>query len=78
MIGDGCLIQPGCTITNSVVGLRSKVSANCQIEDSLLMGTDYYERPEDCELAMDCMPMGIGANSCDPSSRNCIGFTGLL
>lgn len=64
MVGDGCIIQPGCTISNSVVGLRSKIFANTIIEDSLLMGTDYYERPEDCELAAHCLPMGIGANSC--------------
>ena len=67
MVGDGCLIQPGCTISNSVVGLRSKIYANTIIEDSLLMGSDYYERPEDCELAAHCLPMGIGANSCAPS-----------
>lgn len=64
MVGDGCLIQPGCKISNSVVGLRSKIYANSIIEDSLLMGSDYYERPEDCELAAHCLPMGIGANSC--------------
>ena len=69
MLGDGCLIQPGCKIHNSVIGLRAKVSTNCIIEDCLLMGTDFYERPEDCELAPNCMPMGIGPNS---HLRKCI------
>lgn len=68
MIGDGCYIQPGVKVVNSVVGLRAKIYTNSIIEESLLMGTDYYERPEDCELTESCLPMGIGANSYDPSS----------
>jgi len=71
MIGDGCYIQPGVKVVNSVVGLRAKIYTNSIIEESLLMGTDYYERPEDCELAESCLPMGIGANSCDPSHTLC-------
>eukprot|EP01025_Chloroclados_australasicus_P040827 TRINITY_DN428_c0_g3_i1.p1 TRINITY_DN428_c0_g3~~TRINITY_DN428_c0_g3_i1.p1 ORF type:complete len:244 (-),score=31.65 TRINITY_DN428_c0_g3_i1:341-1072(-) len=63
MIGDGCMIRPGCKIKHSIIGLRTKVYSNTVIEDSLLMGTDYYEKPEDCELAPQCMPMGIGANT---------------
>lgn len=63
IIGDGCHIQPGTRISNSVIGLRTKVGANCVIEDTLLMGTDFYEKPEDCELAPGCLPMGVGPNS---------------
>lgn len=69
MIGDGCYIQPGVKVVNSVVGLRAKIYTNSIIEESLLMGTDYYERPEDCELTESCLPMGIGANS---HLRKCI------
>jgi ADP-glucose pyrophosphorylase len=66
MIGDGCQIKPGCTIKNSIVGLRSKIMANCTIEDCLVMGSDFYETPEDCDTTSSCVPMGIGANSYDP------------
>jgi len=42
MIADGCQIGSGCTIKNSVVGLRSVIEENVTIEDSVLMGCDYY------------------------------------
>ncbi|WDI41404.1 glucose-1-phosphate adenylyltransferase [Bremerella sp. P1] len=42
MIADGCQIGKGCTIKNSVVGLRSVIEENVTIEDSVLMGCDYY------------------------------------
>jgi glucose-1-phosphate adenylyltransferase len=66
MIGDGCQIKPGCTIKNSIVGLRSKIMANCTIEDCLVMGSDFYETPEDCDTTASCVPMGVGANSYSP------------
>lgn len=72
MIGDGCMIKPGCTITNSIVGLRTKVAANCSIEDCLIMGSDFYETPEDCDTTESCVPMGIGANSCVPRPWLCL------
>ena len=30
------------------------------IEDSLLMGADYYEQYEECEAFADCLPLGVG------------------
>ncbi|MBA2113688.1 glucose-1-phosphate adenylyltransferase [Bremerella alba] len=42
MIADGCQIGKGCTIKNSVIGLRSVIEENVTIEDSVLMGCDYY------------------------------------
>lgn len=60
IIGDGCQINPGCTVTNSMIGLRSVISEDCVIEDSLLMGCDYYEKPIECELLPGCLPIGIG------------------
>jgi glucose-1-phosphate adenylyltransferase len=32
----------------------------CVIEDSLLMGADYYEQYEECEALADCLPLGVG------------------
>ena len=31
-------------ITHSIIGIRSQVSAGCVIKDSIMMGSDYYER----------------------------------
>ena len=66
MVGEGCYVKPGSTIKNSIIGLRTKVGANCHIEDCLVMGADFYETPEDCDTTESCVPMGIGANSCAP------------
>ena len=45
---------------HSVVGLRTLVSERCLVEDSLLMGADYYETLEECALIPGCLPMGLG------------------
>ncbi len=64
IIGEGCLLNQA-TITNSVVGIRMHIDANCTIEDTLLMGCDFYQ-PQD-ERAKDLkngkVPMGIGENT---------------
>ena len=62
VIGDGCYLENS-KIHHSVVGLRSLVHSGCVIEDSLLMGADYYEQYDECEALPDCLPMGIGAGS---------------
>ena len=60
VIGDGCVIRHGSMVKNSVVGLRSLIGSNCVIEDALIMGSDYYETMEECELLPGCMPIGLG------------------
>lgn len=60
VIGDGCVIRHGSKVTNSVVGLRSLIGSNCVIEEALIMGSDYYETMEECELLPGCMPIGVG------------------
>jgi glucose-1-phosphate adenylyltransferase len=64
MIGEGCIIKD-CRINHSVLGIRSRIETGCVIEDSLIMGADFYEpfaeRQSDCETTS--IPLGIGANS---------------
>jgi glucose-1-phosphate adenylyltransferase len=43
-------------ITHSIIGIRSQISTGCVIKDSIMMGSDYYERGDDRP------PIGIGAN----------------
>jgi glucose-1-phosphate adenylyltransferase len=43
-------------ITHSILGIRSMISPGCVIKDSIVMGSDYYERDD------DGIPIGIGAN----------------
>lgn len=59
-IGDGCFIEES-TLKNAMVGLRSYISEGCCIEDTLLMGADFYENVEMCRLSDKCfMPLGVG------------------
>lgn len=60
ILGDGCTVEKGCRIIHSVVGLRSRIREDCVIEDSLLMGADYYEQFEECEIDENCLPIGVG------------------
>lgn len=43
-------------ISHSIIGIRSQISTGCVIKDSIIMGSDYYERGE------EGLPIGIGAN----------------
>ncbi|KAI8477083.1 MAG: ADP-glucose pyrophosphorylase small subunit [Monoraphidium minutum] len=60
IIGDGCVIKSGATIRNSVIGLRTLVQENAVIEDTLILGADYYETKEECTFVPGCQPIGVG------------------
>jgi glucose-1-phosphate adenylyltransferase len=64
MIGEGCILK-NCRIEHSVLGVRSRVESGCIIEDSLIMGADFYqafaERQSNCENSE--VSLGIGANT---------------
>ena len=70
ILGDGTVIRAGTKINHSVVGLRSLIQENCIIEDTLMMGSDYYETLEECALIPGCLPMGLGQHSL-PAMRLC-------
>jgi glucose-1-phosphate adenylyltransferase len=61
-IGDGCFIHKS-TISNSMIGLRSTIQHDCVIEDTMIMGADYYEETHECESLPGCTPIGIGAGT---------------
>ncbi len=47
LIADGCVIESGAVIENSVIGLRTHVGKNVTIKNSVLMGADEYESDAD-------------------------------
>ena len=57
LISEGCYIDNDCTISNSVVGLRTVVRPNARISRSVLLGADAYEE------AYGDIPMGVGKNA---------------
>jgi glucose-1-phosphate adenylyltransferase len=62
LVADGCQIGAGSRIVNSVVGLRCHIGRNVTIRNSVIMGADFYETPD--QLAADKRegrpPIGIG------------------
>jgi glucose-1-phosphate adenylyltransferase len=49
IISDGCIIN-GAKITNSVVGLRSRISKGVQLDSAYMMGADYYQTFEEMRV----------------------------
>jgi glucose-1-phosphate adenylyltransferase len=61
LVSDGCIINDS-RLTRSIVGLRSRIERNCNIEASYLMGADYYQSIEDmrADYAAGVPRIGIG------------------
>ncbi len=64
IIGEGCILK-NCRIEHSVLGVRSRIESGCTIEDSLLMGSDYYQAfaERQCSLGQGDVPVGIGTDT---------------
>jgi glucose-1-phosphate adenylyltransferase len=66
IIAEGCILKD-CTVSHSVLGVRSRIESGCIIEDTMIMGADYYqniqERREHLEIEGDRVPLGIGKDS---------------
>ena len=64
IISDGCIVS-GAKITNSVIGVRSRVSQGVQLDAAYMMGADYYQTFDDMrsDLARGVPRMGIGDGS---------------
>ncbi|MBF0169482.1 MAG: glucose-1-phosphate adenylyltransferase [Nitrospinae bacterium] len=45
VISDGCVICQGTSINRSVIGIRSRIGKGANIDESIVMGADFYERP---------------------------------
>lgn len=61
IISDGCIIT-GAKVSNSVIGLRSRISKGAQIDSSFMMGADFYQTFEDMrnDLNKGLPRVGIG------------------
>ncbi|MCW5314504.1 glucose-1-phosphate adenylyltransferase [Nostoc sp. KVJ3] len=64
IIGEGCILK-NCRIQHSVLGVRSRIESGCVIEESLLMGADFYQASVErqCSLAENDIPVGIGTDT---------------
>ena len=59
LLNAGCIIERS-RITRSIIGLRSRIAPGAVIEDSLVMGADYYDDTEVCGVKLP--DVGIGRN----------------
>jgi glucose-1-phosphate adenylyltransferase len=61
ILSDGCIVI-GAAITNSVIGLRSRIAKGVRIDASFLMGADYYQTLEEMrdDLLAGKPRVGIG------------------
>jgi glucose-1-phosphate adenylyltransferase len=62
LIAEGCRIEDGAVIENSVIGLRCLIGADVTIRNSILMGNDFYEMPEENNhrKTNGIPPLGVG------------------
>ncbi len=65
LVADGCRIEEGAVVENSIIGLRCIVGRNATIRNSILMGNDFYEQPGDlaADAASGAVPVGVGEGS---------------
>jgi glucose-1-phosphate adenylyltransferase len=59
LISDGCVIEAGATIEQSVIGLRCRIGRNVTIRNSVIMGADFYETVAEMAREGQSIPMGI-------------------
>ncbi len=64
MLSEGCILN-GVTARNSIIGLRSRIDEGTKIENSILMGADFFESFDELKnnSAADIPHIGIGQNS---------------
>ncbi|AFY44214.1 glucose-1-phosphate adenylyltransferase [Nostoc sp. PCC 7107] len=64
IIGEGCILK-NCRIQHSVLGVRSRIESGCTIEESLLMGADFYQPSVErqCSIEKNDIPVGIGTDT---------------
>jgi glucose-1-phosphate adenylyltransferase len=58
-IAEGAIIERS-RIIHSIVGLRSRIGADSVVEDSILMGNDYYDMSSAGSKGIDQPELGIG------------------
>lgn len=64
MISEGCILN-GVYARNSIFGLRSRIDKGSRIENSIIMGSDFFESIDEIQknIDRDMPPIGIGQNT---------------
>ena len=60
LIAEGCIIEAS-RIVRSVIGIRSRIGKGTTIENSIIMGNDFFQTQEFIDASTPTeLPMGIG------------------
>ncbi|KAJ7523294.1 hypothetical protein O6H91_18G045600 [Diphasiastrum complanatum] len=70
IVSHGCFLRE-CSVVHSVVGIRSRLESGVELQDTMMLGADYYETDaEQASLLVEGkVPVGVGENS---KIRDCI------
>ncbi|KAL5073961.1 hypothetical protein RYX36_012945 [Vicia faba] len=70
IISHGCFLRE-CSVQHSIVGIRSRLESGVELQDTMMMGADYYQTEAEIAslLAEGNVPIGVGENT---KIRNCI------
>jgi glucose-1-phosphate adenylyltransferase len=62
LLSDGCIVEQGAVIENSVIGLRCRIGRNVVIRNSVILGNDFFETADDmaAHSSNGAAPLGIG------------------
>lgn len=47
LVADGCIVENGAVVENCIIGLRCRIGKGAVIKNSVVMGADFYQTPED-------------------------------
>jgi glucose-1-phosphate adenylyltransferase len=59
LLSDGCIITSA-TIRRSIIGVRSVIESGCEITDSIIIGSDYYNKLRVIDGEENSQPILIG------------------
>jgi glucose-1-phosphate adenylyltransferase len=61
LLAEGCIVE-GIKISNAVIGIRSVIGKDAVVEDTVMMGADYYEA-KSRSWERSKIPLGVGEGS---------------
>lgn len=62
LLSDGCIIS-NATIRHSIIGVRSVIETGCEISESIIIGSDYYEKVQIVDDEEVHRPIFIGSGT---------------
>lgn len=65
LVSEGSTVQPGAVLERCILGVRSHLGANVRLTDTVVIGADRYETPEELEhdrqTGVPCLGIGDGS-----------------